>query len=133
MMPFPKRSIVMASALLTPFLVPVAAHASSADRVGLVNQQAVSEFTNSFKMTLEAHDLLKKGNTSQAKVKLDTALSKMQTALSKDNTLAIGSLQGQSLHNELKDLRSELSTQSYTEAASELSAIVGRAGASAMF
>lgn len=132
MMSFPKRSIVMASALLTPFLVPVAAHASSADKVGLVNQQAVSDFTNSFKMTLDAHALLKKGNTSQAKVKLDTALSKMQTALAKDNTLAIGSLEGQVLHGELKALRSEISRRSYTEAASELSDIVSRASTGAL-
>ena len=127
MMSLTKRSIVTASALLAPFLIPVAAQASSADRVGLVDRAAVNEFSNSFKMTLEAHDLLKKGNTSQAKVKLDTALSKMRTALSKDNTLAIGDVNGQSLHSELKDLRSEMNALNYSEAASELNEIVGKA------
>lgn len=128
MMSFPKRSIVMASALLTPFLVPVAAHADSADRVGLVNQQAVMDFRNSYKMTMDAHKMLQKGNTSQAKVKLDTALAKMQTALSKDNTLAIGGLQGQVLHDELRNFRSGISSGNFADSATELAAIVDKTG-----
>ncbi len=128
MMTFAKRSIVTASALLAPLLVAAPANANSVDRVGLVNQTAVNEFSSSLKMTLDANDLLSKGNVSQAKVKLDTALAKMQMALRKDATLGVGTVKGQDLHADLKNFRETLGSSDRFEAASNFNAIIARAG-----
>jgi len=128
MISFAKRMGVTATALIAPFLISTPSYAESVNTTGLVNQQAVSDFSQSLRMTLDVHSLLEQGDVSQAKVKLDKALSKMQTALRKDATLGVGSVQGQTLHSDLKTVRTNLNVSDRFEAQSALTALINSAG-----
>ncbi len=120
------RSCVLATAIISPLLMSVPAAANSS--TSLVDQQAVSLLTNSVKDTLSAYDSLGLGDAVSAKRQLDKALRDMQQAVAKDPSLALSEKRASSLHQELKQLNTKMSSMDSFSAKAELETVLSSAG-----
>lgn len=124
-----KTPLVLSAALIAPLFYAGTANATTtANSAPLVNQQAVEQLTTGLKDTLAAYDALNTGSVTTARAKLDTALRKMESALSKDATLGIAQTSAKALHSDLKSVRTKMNSGDQMQVKSELSSVLSKAG-----
>jgi hypothetical protein len=123
-----KKTLVLATAIISPLFISAPALANANANQNLVDPQAISLLTTSVKDSITAYDSLDRGDTVLAKRKLDQALRSMQSAVTKDPTLALSEKRATSLHQELKAVRTKLNTSDSVSAKSELRAVLSQAG-----
>jgi len=129
-----KTSLIATAIAATSFVFPATANANMTSTDSLVNPEAVRLLTTSVQDAVAAHDTLLRGNVTAASAKLDSAVRKLNTVVSKDRTLGLtyqdtdNPLKADSFKTELQAVRSTLRKGDAAEARQSLERVLSNAG-----